>query len=130
MVEFNRKWSNLIKNKAFSIKFDKFLIKFDHFWYKFEVRFEFGPRFWIVATISMDYNNKFGSKMSIQTRFKYNLDWIFGRPRSNHISLVPSWYKEQYSLNPEQNIHIYSVKVVILVRWILSIFVIIIHISK
>ena len=87
MVESNRKCWNLIENLTFLIKFDEPLIKFDHFRYKFEVRFEFGPRFWIVVTISMDFSNKFGLKMSIKMRFEYHLDWFFGTPRSNRISL-------------------------------------------
>ena len=54
----------------------------------FEVRFEFGLRFRIVAAILMDFSNKFGSKISIKTQFEYYLDRIFGRPRSNRVSLL------------------------------------------
>ena len=31
IVEYNQKWSNLIKKVRFSIIIDKFLIKFNHF---------------------------------------------------------------------------------------------------
>ena len=79
MVEFDRKSQIFDKNQRI---FDKIVF----FRYKFEVRFEFGPRFRIVATISIDFSNKFRSKMLIKTRFEYDLDRVFGRPRSNRIS--------------------------------------------
>ena len=70
IVKFNRKWSNLVEKDGFSIKINKFWIKFNYSRSEFESNFEFGPRFQIVATISMDVSNKFGSKMLIKTQFE------------------------------------------------------------
>ena len=57
------------------------------FGYKFEVRFEFGPRFRIVAMISTLFRTEFGFENVDLCRFEYNLYRSFGRPRSNRISL-------------------------------------------
>ena len=67
MVEFNQKSQIFDKNRQI---FDIIVL----FRYEFEVRFEFGPRFRIVAMILMDFSNKFGSKMSIKAPFEYDLD--------------------------------------------------------
>ena len=82
------------------VEFDRISDFFDQIWQifdqiqpfsiKFEVRFKFGPRFRIVAMISMDFSNKFGSKKSIKSQFEYDLDWILAGGRSNRISLVDS----------------------------------------
>ena len=105
MVEFNQKWSNLQENGWIWMKIRLFRSNSKNFWSNstifdinskfdlnsdrdFEVRFKFGPRFRIVAMISMDFSNKFESKMFFKTRFEYDLDQIFGRPRSNCISLM------------------------------------------
>ena len=53
--------------------------------FEFWIRIPVQIRIEIVATL--DRTAEFGSKKPIKSRFKYNLDRISSRPRSNRISL-------------------------------------------
>ena len=88
MVEFDRKLSILVVIFDFLHQIRPIFDKIKFFWYKFEFKIEIRHGLRIVATISMDFSNKFGSEKSIKRQFKYNLDRILAGGRSNRISLL------------------------------------------